>query len=51
MYKKHFGLTGSPLDKGALSLFDNGELSTLSTRFQWLLDSPGIGVLTGDVNG
>ena len=48
MYQQHFGLTGSPLDKGAPSLFDNEQLATLATRFQWLLDSPGIGVLTGE---
>lgn len=48
MYQQHFGLTASPLDKGAPSLFDNGQLSTLEGRFKWLLDSPGIGVLTGE---
>lgn len=48
MYQQHFGLTGTPLDKGAPSLFDNGQLSMLEARFNWLLDSPGIGVLTGE---
>lgn len=48
MYKQHFGITASPLDKGAPSLFDSGQLSTLEERFKWLLESPGVGVLTGE---
>lgn len=47
MYRKHFGITACPLDKGG-ALFDDGQLATLQERFQWLLDSPGIGVLSGD---
>lgn len=48
MYRQHFGITACPLDKGAPSLFDDGQLTTLTSRFNWLLDSPGIGVLTGE---
>jgi len=47
MYRQHFGITACPLDKGA-ALFDDGQLSLLRERFQWLLDAPGIGVLTGE---
>lgn len=48
MYRQHFGITACPLDKGTTSLFDDGQLTVLKERFQWLLDSPGIGLLTGD---
>jgi type II secretory pathway predicted ATPase ExeA len=48
MYQQHFGLTGCPLDKGCKSLFDDGQLAQLATRFQWLVDSPGIGLVTGE---
>ena len=37
-----------PLGKGNLELWDDGVLIKLGERFQWLLDSPGIGVLTGE---
>lgn len=48
MYQQHFGLTGSPLGKGAHRLYDDGQLAVLKSRFQWLLESPGIGLITGD---
>jgi len=48
MYRQHFGITGCPLDKGTKTLFDSAQLALLQERFQWLLDSPGVGVLTGD---
>lgn len=48
MYQQHFGLTGCPLDKGSQALFDGGQLGLLASRFQWLLDSPGIGLVTGE---
>lgn len=47
-YLQHFGLTHCPLDKQVKDLWDDGEYSYLRDRFQWLLDSPGIGLLTGD---
>ncbi len=48
MYRQHFGITACPLDKGATSLFDDGQLSVLKERFQWLIDAPGLGLLTGE---
>lgn len=49
MYLQHFGLTACPLDKGTKVLFDDGQLAPLKERFNWLLESPGIGLLTADV--
>ena len=48
MFKQHFGLTHSPLSKQTQTLWDDGPLAHLSERFQWLLESPGIGLLTGE---
>ncbi len=48
MYQQHFGLKHAPLGKQAPQLWDDGTLSTLQVRFQWLLESPGIGLLTGE---
>ena len=48
MYRQHFGITACPLDKGTTSLFDDGQVSRLNERFQWLIDSPGVGLLTGE---
>ncbi len=48
MYRQHFGITACPLDKGATSLFDDGQVSVLNERFQWLIDAPGVGLLTGE---
>jgi MSHA biogenesis protein MshM len=48
MYLQHFGLKAYPLAKGNLELFDDGQQTRLKTQFQWLLDSPGIGLLTGE---
>jgi type II secretory pathway predicted ATPase ExeA len=47
MYQQHFGLKHAPLGKQTPELWDDGALSTLQARFQWLLDSPGVGLLTG----
>ena len=47
MYRQHFGLKHAPLGNQTPELWDDGALSTLQTRFQWLLDSPGVGLLTG----
>ncbi len=49
MYREHFGITDAPLGKKTKVLWDDGQLAHIKTRFQWLLDNPGIGVLTGDV--
>jgi len=48
MYRQHFGLRCAPLDTDGIDLWDDGALARLSERFQWLLDSPGIGLLTGE---
>lgn len=48
MFQQHFGLTGSPLEKGSQDLFDGGQLGLLKLRFEWLLQSPGIGLITGE---
>jgi len=47
MYQQHFGLKQEPLGKQTAELWDDGSLSTLQARFQWLLESPGVGLLTG----
>jgi type II secretory pathway predicted ATPase ExeA len=48
MYRSHFGLRCAPLDKDATSLWDDGALAHLKERFEWLLSSPGVGLLTGE---
>jgi MSHA biogenesis protein MshM len=48
MYRQHFGLRHAPLGKETVELWDDGALTLLKERFQWLLDSPGIGLLTFD---
>jgi type II secretory pathway predicted ATPase ExeA len=48
MYLQHFGLTHAPLGKATVELWDDGALSLLKERFKWLLDSPGVGLLTGE---
>jgi len=47
MYLMHFGLKHPVLGKDNGELYDDGALATLKERFQWLLSTPGIGVLTG----
>ncbi|NJD24445.1 MAG: ATP-binding protein [Betaproteobacteria bacterium] len=48
MYRQHFGLKAAPLDKGTVDLWDDGTLGHLEERFLWLLQSPGLGLLTGE---
>ncbi len=48
MYRQHFGLTCHPLGKANTELWDDGAMDHLAEQFQWLLDSPGIGLLTGE---
>ncbi len=45
---QHFGLRHPPLGKEGADLWDDGELAQLGERFQWLLHSPGVGLLTGE---
>jgi len=49
MYQHHFGMTQAPLGKDSKALWDDGYLQLLAERFDWLLKSPGIGLLTGEV--
>jgi MSHA biogenesis protein MshM len=48
MVLQHFGLTHYPLGKANTELWDDGPHERLAERFQWLLDSPGVGLLTGE---
>jgi len=48
VYKQHFGLTHAPLGKTIPVLYDDGPIELIKGRFQWLLDSPGVGLLTGE---
>lgn len=48
MYLQHFGLRQAPLGKDSSELWDDGALAQLRERFQWLLESPGLGLLTGE---
>ena len=48
MYLQHFGLRHALLGKESAELWDDGALAHLSQRFNWLLQSPGIGLLTGE---
>jgi type II secretory pathway predicted ATPase ExeA len=48
MYLQHFGLRHAPLGKDSSDLWDDGLMAPLQERFVWLLQSPGIGLLTGE---
>jgi MSHA biogenesis protein MshM len=48
MYLQHFGLAHAPLGKELAEPWDDGALTALAQRFDWLLQSPGIGLLTGE---
>jgi type II secretory pathway predicted ATPase ExeA len=48
MYLQHFGLHHPPLGKETTELWDDGALAPLRERFAWLLQSPGIGLITGE---
>ena len=48
MYLQHFGLRHAPLGKELTEPWDDGALAHLKQRFNWLLNSPGLGLLTGE---
>lgn len=48
MYRKYFGLTHAPLGKESKQLWNNNQLAGLKQQFEWLLQSPGIGLLTAE---
>lgn len=48
MYLQHFGLQHPPLGKEVVELWDDGARQPLAERFNWLLQSPGVGLITGE---
>jgi len=48
MYLQHFGLRHPPLGKELTEPWDDGILASLAERFNWLLQSPGVGLITGE---
>ncbi len=48
MYLQHFGLRHPPLGKELTDPWDDGALALLTERFAWLLQSPGLGLITGE---
>jgi len=48
MYLQHFGLRHPPLGKEMTEPWDDGFLAQLTERFNWLLQSPGVGLITGE---
>jgi MSHA biogenesis protein MshM len=48
MYLQHFGLRHPPLGKELIEPWDDGALAKLAERFAWLLQSPGLGLITGE---
>jgi type II secretory pathway predicted ATPase ExeA len=48
MYLQHFGLRHRPLGKESTALWDDGVMAGLGERFTWLLNSPGVGLITGE---
>jgi MSHA biogenesis protein MshM len=47
-YLQHFGLTGAPLGKTLTELWRDEAMAELAHRFDWLLHTPGLGLLTGE---
>lgn len=48
MYMSSFGITHAPLGKNMPMLWDNGQIAHLAQKFQWLLQTPGVGLLTAE---
>jgi type II secretory pathway predicted ATPase ExeA len=48
MYRQLFGLTQVPFGKDCKELWKNAQLADLDRQFQWLLKSPGLGLLTAE---
>lgn len=48
MYQQHFGLTHAPLGKECKALWRSGQLDNVEQQFKWLLDSPGVGIITAE---
>jgi type II secretory pathway predicted ATPase ExeA len=48
MYLQHFGLRHPPLGKEVAEHWNDGALDPLIERFKWLLQAPGLGLITGE---
>lgn len=48
MYLQHFGMTHAPLGNQCKVLLDDDQVREFEKKFNWLLESPGIGVLTAE---
>ena len=48
MYRQFFGLKHDPLGKDCIQLWDSGQIAGFEKQFKWLLQSPGIGLLTAE---
>jgi MSHA biogenesis protein MshM len=48
MVLQHFGLRHFPLGKESTDLWDDGAMALLGERFAWLLQAPGVGLITGE---
>lgn len=48
MYRQFFGLKHDPLGKDCAQLWDNGQIANFEKQFRWLLQSPGVGLLTAE---
>jgi type II secretory pathway predicted ATPase ExeA len=48
MYLQHFGLTHDPLGKNISQLVDNEQYDILAKKLNWLVQTKGIGLVTGD---
>ena len=48
MYLQRFGLRHAPLGKELTEPWDDGAPAHLTQRFNWLLQSPGLGLITGE---
>ncbi len=48
MVLQHFGMRHAPLGKEIAEPWDDGPLAALAERFNWLLQSPGVGLITGE---
>jgi MSHA biogenesis protein MshM len=48
MYRQFFGLKHDPLGKDCTNLWDSDQITNFERQFKWLLQSPGIGLLTAE---
>lgn len=48
MYRQYFGLTQAPFGKQSSLLMENSQLVSLEKQFNWLLQSPGLGLFTAE---